>query len=191
MKDSYICYDCQRVTSGDCGQHGPRVLVTYPGAPKPEPAPAESRADRLRDALAAARDVLVAEQKEMGWLPQQQAWSTKMTAAELRIAEAVRSIDAILADDEPEPAPASVGGPLLDLESFEDRAYQRGVEAGRAEMLTSVIAWHMDQAEEESGHLPYSGKRYETHMKAINALRGLRLSPSSPSPAPLVGEKEK
>lgn len=45
----------------------------------------------------ASRDALAAFQKQAGWLPQQQAYSTKMTEAELQIAKAVQDLTAALA----------------------------------------------------------------------------------------------
>lgn len=45
----------------------------------------------------ASRDALAAFQKQAGWLPQQQAYSTKMTEAEFQIAKAVQDLTAALA----------------------------------------------------------------------------------------------
>ena len=54
------------------------------------------RSDYFLECLSAARDVLAAEAKACGWLPAQQAYSTTMTAGELRMAEAVTNIDGII-----------------------------------------------------------------------------------------------
>lgn len=54
--------------------------------------------ETLRHALAASRDVLAAFGKQAGWLPEQQAYSTRMTEGEQRLAEAVADIDRILND---------------------------------------------------------------------------------------------
>jgi hypothetical protein len=64
-------------------------------------ADAKEERDVLLAALKAARDVLVGYQKQAGWLPEQNAYSTRMTEAERNIGRAVADIDTII---------ASVGG---------------------------------------------------------------------------------
>jgi hypothetical protein len=51
----------------------------------------------LREALEAARDVLVAFAHKLGYLPEQQAYATTMTEDERMAAGAVADVDAILA----------------------------------------------------------------------------------------------
>jgi len=56
----------------------------------------EGEREALREALAAARDTLAAFAKQAGYLPEQGAYSTRMTEGERRLAEAVACIDALL-----------------------------------------------------------------------------------------------
>lgn len=52
--------------------------------------------DHYLETLAATRDVLVVFGKQAGWLPEQQAYSTRMTESERELADAVTAIDAVL-----------------------------------------------------------------------------------------------
>jgi hypothetical protein len=52
----------------------------------------------LFEALCAARDALVGFQKQAGYLPEQGGYSTRMTEPEQQLAQAVASIDQIIAD---------------------------------------------------------------------------------------------
>jgi len=63
------------------------------------------RSDELRDVLTAVRGVLVAVQKELGWIPAQQGYSTKMTTGERDVARAIREIDSMLVFDRSDQLP--------------------------------------------------------------------------------------
>jgi hypothetical protein len=63
---------------------------------------AVDRANELMAALKAARDVLVAYQKQAGYLPEQGGYSTRMTDAEHKLARAVSDLDLVIAKAEGE-----------------------------------------------------------------------------------------
>jgi hypothetical protein len=58
----------------------------------------EATNQTLRAALAASRDAMAAFGRQAGWLPEQGGYSTRMTEPEKQLADAVASIDLLLAD---------------------------------------------------------------------------------------------
>lgn len=78
----------------------------------------------FREALVAARDAMAAFGKQAGWLPQQQGYSCTMTQAEKDLADAVASVDAILAAAPgvvlPERTPLELAEKLTELALFLD-----------------------------------------------------------------------
>jgi hypothetical protein len=56
---------------------------------------------RMREVLTASRDVLAAFQKQAGYLPAQQAYSTRMTQGEMDLSGAVAAITNILSEESP------------------------------------------------------------------------------------------
>jgi Zn ribbon nucleic-acid-binding protein len=79
-----------------CPKHPMSALRAKLAAAEQERDALREHAKHTLEALAAARDVLAAEAKAAGWLPQQQAYSCTMTDSERRMAGAVASIDNIV-----------------------------------------------------------------------------------------------
>lgn len=60
--------------------------------------PSPEQIATLLDALVAARDVLATFAKQVGWLPDQHGYSTRMTDSEMQLARAVADLDRIIAE---------------------------------------------------------------------------------------------
>lgn len=84
-----------------------------------EAAPAPAKEAELREALAAARDTLVAFQKQAGYLLEQGGYSTRMTQGEMQLAQAVAHIDRILAAPataQPERCQCEIPDPVMQAD---------------------------------------------------------------------------
>lgn len=80
------------------------TLVVGEGTGLPSPS-----VDHL-DALIAARDVLAAFTKQVAWLPEQGGYSTRMTDAEMKVAQAIGDLTRII-DSESSALPSPAGPP--------------------------------------------------------------------------------
>jgi hypothetical protein len=66
---------------------------------------AKGERDEMREVLTASRDVLASFQKQAGYLPGQQAYSTRMTQGEMDLSRAVTAITNILSEEPLAPLP--------------------------------------------------------------------------------------
>jgi hypothetical protein len=85
---------------GHAGRHKQGNATWGSGAAAPVGEPGrtpQSNEAYLLEVIASARDYISSEQKAMGYLPMQQAYSTTMTDAEKRAAKVVADLDEILA----------------------------------------------------------------------------------------------
>lgn len=130
------------------------------GEAKPEApaAQAESREAYLLEVLVGARDVIASLQKQLGFIPNQNAYSTKMTAEEINAARAVKALDEIIDGERtsqpfrPKQGPCSCCGDGDTAMEYHSHEPARSVEDVAKEWLTSYC-----EQDGQCGWTPYIG----------------------------------